>query len=716
MYKQKTLWFIVVLLLVSLVLGACSSNQQPIEAAVGEPTETAAGGASSASEASAAAMGSGCPAVTVADPKSVPAGAFPQQYELAEFEELAGCKLSFSENPGAAELNARIEGNPTDLPPVEERLPDEPLVVAPYEEIGAYGGVLDGLSNATEAGTSDLLSVRHVNLARYSDDLQTIVPNVARAWEWNDDFTELTFHLRKGHKWSDGEPFTAEDVKFWYDDLILNDEIYPETSSRWLFEGEPMKVEVIDKTTVKMTFPVPMPGMLNRFAVDYGQPFQPKHFLSRFHIKYNADANELAQEKGFDNWADLLNNYYGSSDWKDVPSPLIDASDTVVVPTLESHILVKETSEGRKCVANPYFHMVDTAGNQLPYINEISEVYIPDAEVRNLKITNGEVDYKTQAVFIENYSLYKENEANGNYTVDLPVALGQIVFYSFNTTHKDPEMRKIFDDLRFRQAMSLALDRDEVNEIVYLGQGKPMQATPADPRTVTFVTEEHLNAFIEYDPGQANALLDEMGLEDTDGDGFREKLDGSPFVIRIQFSNQGAPVRLQELVKDYWEAVGVKVDLKEVTSDEYREQANNNELDVTVWRNDNISGPTISGTVCRFIPPFGSYFNPGTGFEWANWVKTDGAEGTEPPEDVQKLYELSDEWLKQPLGSEESNRIGAEIVDIHVNNLWKIGVVGNLVSPVMHHNSLGNFPTFTAKSYDYYWSYPYRAQQWYFKE
>ena len=154
-----------------------------------------------------------CPAITVADPMGLAAGAFPQQYDLAEFEAAANCTLTFQENPAIGDLNARIRGNPA-LPPLAERLPSEPLVVAPYNEIGRYGGTFDVLSNATEAGTSDFLSVRHVNLVRYSDDLQTVVPNIAKSWEWNDDYTQLTFTLRKGHRWSDGAPFTAEDVKF----------------------------------------------------------------------------------------------------------------------------------------------------------------------------------------------------------------------------------------------------------------------------------------------------------------------------------------------------------------------------------------------------------------------------------------------------------------------------------------------------------------------
>ena len=618
---------------------------------------------------SSAAGGTGS---TVANPQGL-VGEFPYQFELSEYEQKSGQKLEFKENPSIAELNAQITGNP-ELPPLEERLPAEPLVVQPYEAIGIYGGVLNGLSNATEAGTSDLLSVRHVNLARFSDDLQTIVPNVAKGWKWNDDYTELTFFLRKGHKWSDGVPFTAYDIAFWYNDLILNKEIFPELSPRWIFGGEPMQVEAVDDLTVKFRFAVPTPGALIRWAQIFIQPFQPKHFYEKFHIKYNPQANELAKKEGLESWVDLVNRYYGGSDWKDVPSPLLSGTSDHVAPTLESHILVEETTEGRRLVANPYFFMVDTEGNQLPYINEIKEVYIPDDEVRNLKITNGEVDYKGQAVFVENFPLYKENEANGNYTVQLASGVGENIFYAFNFNHKDKGLAAIFSDLRFRQAMSLAINREEIIEIVYLGQAEPMQVTPIDPSTVTFVTEEQLNYFIEYDPERANALLDEMGLKDVNGDGFRERPDGSNLTVRLQYSNQGAPVKMQELVKSYWDAVGIRVDIKEVTSDEYRQRGETNDLDIMVWKNDNTSGAVVVQRPFMLLPSFGDYWNPGPAHLWREWKQTNGASGIEPPDDVKRLYKLVEEFQQYPLGTEESNRLGKEIVDIHVKNLLVLAI------------------------------------------
>ncbi|MEH6829613.1 MAG: ABC transporter substrate-binding protein, partial [Sulfitobacter sp.] len=178
-----------------------------------------------------------CPAVTVSDAMGVAAGAFPQQYELSEFQTLGDCTLEMSENPDIAALNGRIRGNP-DMPELADRLPSEPLVVAPYDAIGSYGGVFNALSNATEAGTSDFMSVRHVNLVRYADDLTTIVPNVAKSWSWNDDFTQLTFVLREGHKWSDGKPFGAADVEFWYENLALDPNVIESPKDYVLAGGE----------------------------------------------------------------------------------------------------------------------------------------------------------------------------------------------------------------------------------------------------------------------------------------------------------------------------------------------------------------------------------------------------------------------------------------------------------------------------------------------
>ncbi len=340
-----------------------------------------------------------CPAVTVSDSMGIAAGAFPQQYELAEFQTLANCTLTMSENPAIGAMNGRIRGNP-EMPALANRLPAEPLIVAPYETIGSYGGTFNALSNATEAGTSDFMSVRHVNLVRFADDLVTIVPNVAKSWSWNDDFTQLTFVLREGHKWSDGEPFGAEDVEFWYENLQMNTNVM-EVPKGWLLAGgKPMTVDVIDPLTVRFNMPSPKLGFLAHFANHYGQGFQPKHFLGQYHPEINPEADKLAKSLGFENGYDLIKAYYGSSDWMDTPTPMLSHPDKVAglpldaAPTLESHIVISESTEGRRFVANPYYYKVDTAGNQLPYINEMDEIFVGESEVRLLNWSMGKLATK----------------------------------------------------------------------------------------------------------------------------------------------------------------------------------------------------------------------------------------------------------------------------------------------------------------------------------
>jgi len=655
-----------------------------------------------------------CPAVTVADPQGVALGAFPQQYELAEFQAAAKCTLTFKENPAIGKLNSRIRGNP-DLPPLAERLPAEPLVVAPYDEIGRYGGVFDVLSNATEAGTSDFLSVRHVNLVRYSDDLQTVVPNVAKGWTWSDDFKQLTFFLRKGHRWSDGAPFTAEDVKYWYDNLALNPDVMEKPKDYVLVAGERMDVVVVDAQTVRFNLPAPKPGLIAHFATSFAQGFQPKHFLGKWDPKLNPDADAMAQAAGFENGLAVLSAYYGNSDWTDTPSPLLSKPDKVaklpadVVPTLESHITIADTTEGRHLVANPYFFMVDTAGNQLPYINEQDEVYINENEVRILKLVNAEVDYKKQSLQLASAPLLLENQEKGDYTIDLRPEITLSAF-AFNVTSEDLEKRKVFGDLRFRQAMSVALNRSEINDVAYFGMGEPKQYIGFSPPP-EFVDPKWTQHFAQYDPAMANSLLDQVGMKDTDGDGFRELPNGDKIVLNLQFSTQGVAGQVVELVGQHWADVGVQTTVKEVTPDEFRSAQSANQLDVTVWRKSQPMA-IVLGNNELWVPPFNDYFAVRTGMLWAEWVDSEGASGVEPPDYVKQMMADIDAFQSAPADSAESNALGARLVENMVGNLLFIGVV-QAPAPIYHRNALKNFPMFKTHSYEYYRTFPYRPQQWY---
>ncbi|RUS63529.1 ABC transporter substrate-binding protein [Pseudorhodobacter sp. E13] len=658
-----------------------------------------------------------CPAITMADMGGVAAGAYPGQFDLADYQAAASCSMEMTANPGIEGFNGQIRGNPA-LPPLAERLPEEPLVVVPYASVGKYGGTLDALSNATEAGTSDFMSIRHVNLVRYADDLETIVPNIAKSWVWNDDYTQLTFTLRKGHKWSDGQPFTSADVKFWYDNLALDPNINEKPKDYVTVGGERMTVDTPDDVTVVFNLPAPKPGLLAHFATHFAQAFQPKHFLGQFHPDVNPDADKLAQEMGFENGYAAIRAYYGNSDWMDTATPMLNSPDLLAklpadaAPTLESHIVVRETTEGRHFVANPYFHMVDTTGQQLPYINEMDELFANDQEVRLLKLVNGEVDYKTQSLQLSDAPLLLENQEKGGYTIQLKPKIAMQTI-SFNVTHPDEAKRAVFGDVKFRKAMSEAINRDALNETAYFGQGTLQQYTGFSPLP-EYIDPKWKTYAMEYNADGAKAVLDELGLKDVDGDGFRELPNGEPLVINMQFATQGIAGQVVELISQDWANVGIKSTVKEVTPDEYRSSQSSNQLDVGLWEKGQPLG-IILGNNELWVPPFENYFAHRSGMLWAEWVDSKGASGVEPPDYVKTLMDDINTLQSTPAGSDEFKAIANRMVASMVENVLFIGTALT-PDPIYVNNKLKNVPEFKTASYEYYRTYPYRGAQWYLEE
>ena len=664
---------------------------------------------------SSSSFAASCSGSTMSDGHT--GGEYPQQYELSAYESAAGCTMSFSENPNITSINATIQGN-EGLASVANRLPSEPLVVVPYDSVGKYGGTIRFLSNATEAGTSDMLSTRHVNLVRFADDLATIVPNVAKSYEWNDDFTALTFTLRKGHKWSNGEPFTARDIEFWYEDLMMNTNIREKPYGYLLVGGEPMTVDVLDDVTARFNLPSPMPGVLATLATSYNQAFMPAHFLEQFHPEIDSNADANAQALGFENGWDALAAYYGNSGWTDTPTPMLRNPDLVAglkyaaYPSLEAYMTIEDTTEGRVYAANPYFFQVDTAGNQLPYIDYQNERYINENEIRLLKLVNGEVDYKSQSVQLESAPQLLDGAEKGGYSLQINPGCGAALF-SFNVNHPDMEKRSVFGDIRFRQAMSMAMNRDEINEVAYYGLGVVEQYTGISPAP-DFISDEMKNYMTQFDPAAANALLDEVGLADTDGDGFRELPSGAPLVLSIDYATQGIGGVEVELVARHWNEVGIKTNFKEVTPDEFRGSQSSNALDVHAWDKGHPLA-IVAGNPENFKPPFGNYFAHTQGMLWAAYIDSDGAEGVKPPQWVYDLSDAIDAFQSYALGTPESNEWGTKMTTMITEQSLLLGTV-KAPFPTYHRNALKNFAQFKTTSYEYYRTYPYLPTQWYLDE
>ena len=648
---------------------------------------------------SVAAVAASCP--SVADPQGIKTDS-PYQLDLPDYEAQIGKMLALSENPLFAD-----QVSAATLPPVGERVPEEALVYLPYDDCGRYGGMLRGLSKALESGTSEILSWRHVNLVRLSDDLQTLVPNVAKSWTWNEDFSSITITLRKGHKWSDGHPFTSDDVVFYIDDIIKNEELHSVTPSVWTVGGKPVEVAKIDDQTFRFDFAAPYPGLLHYLATggSYFAAYAPKHHYMPYHITYNPQADEDAKAAGTDGWVQRFGLIWHK--WKDAENITPHA---LTRPTLESHIIEVETNtQRRRYIANPYYFKVDTAGNQLPYIDRQHERFL-DQELFVLSIINGEVDQKAQTVGLSNYPVLKENETGGGYHLQLPPGqTGPPIV--FNQTHTDPRMRTVYGDTRFRQAMSLAINREEMNEVLWFGLGKPEQALPLG---VPFVTEADRNHMVAYDPEAAKALLDEMGMK-PGADGVRLGPDGEPFTVLWEYSLQFAgSSEFTTLIHDYWKAVGINVTLKEVTSQLTREKATNSTSDINMeW--DVPFEPNLISQIDYYIPPYGD-IGPLTGVQWRNWYDSGGDVGEEPPDWANRLFELSEEWKTVLPGSDRYNEIGREMVRINLDNMVIIGTVAELPGPTVVSNNLRNVTQWTVQNYNYGRTYPFRADQWYFAE
>jgi peptide/nickel transport system substrate-binding protein len=593
---------------------------------------------------------------------------------------------------------------------VTERLPEEPLVVVPYDEIGKYGGQLEGLSLGPESGNSEYLSWRHANLVRYAEDLETIVPNLVKDFSVNDELTEFTFTLRKGHKWSDGQPFTTADVQFWWEDIILNKELTPEVPAVWTFGGEPMTVEIVDDVTFKFITAAPAPGMMPWLARTWILSAAPRHWLEPKHIKYNPDINDEAVAEGKANWVDYFYTFHG--EWMDSVHRWTEG-----LPRLEAWVIVEETPEYQMAVANPYYFKVDTAGQQLPYADRSRENYSQDAQVLQLKVINGEIDQKAQTLAFKDAPVYKEHEADGNYKAYLSPSGSDGMNVAFNCTSKDPVLRELFSNPDFNFAMSIALDRAEFNKVICFGECEEINTgVPIHP-SASFAKPEWYTKAIEYDPEKAGQMLDALGLDKKDSEGFRLRSDGKRLVIFANYTIQSMSSEAMALIKSYWEAVGVKVELKEIATEAYRSLVANEDHDLASFTSGGTLEPSFLANQYRFYPPFGDpILEPQCGLKYLEWYKTGGASGEEPSEDMKRLYELTDQFKQSLPGTDEYVKLGQEIGDIHSRNMYLIGIIGPTPSVQIASNRIGNYVPAKISAFEFYREYPYRPDQWFIKE
>ncbi|MGC8972295.1 MAG: ABC transporter substrate-binding protein [bacterium] len=616
----------------------------------------------------------------------------------ADYQRATGKKITkFGEAPMLTELVKQGK-----LPPVDKRLPKDPLVVVPVEEIGQYGGQVNLFTNSPNSlGEGDYFT-GYEHILGIATDGSSVTPRIARAWKFTDGGKTLTIYLRKGMRWSDGAPFTADDIIFWYEDIILNDELTPVKPVYWSPGGKLMRVEKIDDYTVKLSFAVPYPMATYRLAHETGAIYRPKHFLKQFHPKYTPieEINKRAKAEGFEKWYQLFGKY-----------STINATE-VNCPTLRSFVLTKKGTDFLVMERNPYFWQIDTAGNQLPYIDRVFISVVQSIDIMDMKAISGEADFAGRRTSLENYTLYKENEKKGNYRVLMWQGLwGSNFIIEINQTYKeDLILRNIFRDVRFRRAMSLAINREELNQMLYFGLGVPRQTTviPQSP----YYEESFGNAYIKYDPETANKLLDEMGLK-RGPDGYRLRPDGKRLEILLEHVPDATATRLGEMLVRYWDAIGVKVAVKEIARELQSPRAMGNLIQMGFWTGDR----------CAFLFPLEPYWwvPMNYGWEntwcplWAQWYATNGKAGEEPPKEVKKLITLW-EKMQTTLSDKERIRLGKEILKSNAENLWTIGTIGLTPQPIIAKNYLRNIPAEGLWGYDNLRTYAYFPAQIFIKK
>ena len=571
----------------------------------------------------------------------------------------------FNEAPSLAAL---VDSG--DLPPVEERLPDNPLIIPVVEQIGTYGGTL----RRGFLGPSDhnnYVRVVYDALVRNSPDGSEVIPHIAAAWESNDDFSQWTIRLRSGAKWSDGKPMTADDIMFWYNDILLNEDL-SNSIPVWMqnSDGTVATVEKVSDTEVTWTYDKPNTAFLLELANKDGADllisnlsYAPAHYLQQFHASY-ADEAELqaaVDAAGFDTWTELFTQKALAPTNADRPTTAAWVPDGTTV-----------ADQVFRLTRNPYYVGVDPAGNQLPYIDTVEFTFYADKQTLNTAAAQGQIDMQGRHIDMSSYPTLKQNEdANNYHVVTWPTFGGSDAAITFNQTYEaNPEIGELMRNQDFRIALSYAIDREAIKELAFLGLGEARQPVPA-PGHPYYPGDEYAQMYTQFDPDTANEMLDSVGLTERDEEGFRTLPSGERLEIEISVVPAfGNWPDVAQIIAQQWGEVGVRTRVEIRERSLHFQMRPANELMTELWNNDTTGFPFSgqpqmdprSTTATTFAPLI------------RKWYETNGAEGVEPPQEIADIVAIIDE-------AKISNRtrqieLAQELFQKWAEDVYQIGTVG----------------------------------------
>lgn len=562
------------------------------------------------------------------------------------------------------------------LPPVARRLPERPLVVETEPE-AAYGGELRML-----IGTPKDLKLAFVygyaRLVRF-DRHYRIVPDLAERVEVQEGGRSFTFRLRRGHRWSDGHPFTSADFEYWWKHVANDPELSPDgPPSVLLVDGEAPVVTFPDPWTVRFRWSQPN----NLFLLDQASAapttlYRPAHYLRQFHRAF-ADPEtlkRLARAERRRNWASLHHKRDAMYVGDNPELPTLQPWKLVTAPPADVFIAER----------NPYFHRVDQRGRQLPYLDRLIFV-LADRAVIPMKTSTGESDLQARYLSFDQVTFLRRNERRAGYRVYLwtTAAAAAIALYP-NLTTDDPVMRPLLRDRRFRRALSLAIDREEINKILFFGMAQIGQntvlrspATHEDPRM----------AYARFDLDEANRLLDELGLTRRDARGFRLRPDGRRLDIIVETAGESTlETDVLELVADTWARAGIELLVRPSQREVFRRRVYSGEAVMSVWSGEfGLPTPDMSPS---WLAPVASEH-----LQWSRWglyYETRGQAGEPPLPEARRLQDLYRQWLRSTDRGERA-RIWGEMLEIHAEEVFTIGILGGTAQPVVVREGLRGLP------------------------
>jgi peptide/nickel transport system substrate-binding protein len=558
--------------------------------------------------------------------------------------------------------------------------PTEPRVLTDIPEIGQRGGDMRMLVSRTR-DTRLLYVYGNARLVGYDLDLE-LVPDILADFTV-DEGRIFTFKLREGHRWSDGEPFTTEDLRFYWADIATNEALSPVGPPiHLLVDGEPPVVEVLDELTIRYTWPGPNPFFLSDIAA--ASPtfiYAPAHYLKQFHESYAdpAELERLVREDNARDWAQLFHRRDRMTQF-----------DNPDLPTLQPwRLATAGPAERFIAERNEHFHRTDPNGVQLPYIDRVI-LDVIDARLIPIKTGAGDTDLQSRGLAFRDYTFLRESEARSGLEPRLwRQARGAHLALYPNLNAADKVWREIFRDVRFREALSIAIDRDALSQYLYFGLATPANNTVLEesPLYSPAIGE----ACLGHDVARANALLDEIGLDKRNSRGIRLLPDGRPLELVVETAGEDSEqADVLELVRDDFALLGFVIHTRPTEREVLRNRIFSGEALMTIWYGLENGVPTADMSPREFVPV--SQYDQPQWPMWGQYFETKGAAG-EPPDEpaAERLMELFDDW-RRATDRPEREAAWQEILEVYAPQCFTIGLVANVLQPVAVRNTLRNVP------------------------